>query len=44
MSLADILTSSAAQHPDNVAVKLDDVEVSYGMLDNATARIATLLR
>ena len=44
MSLAEILTSSAAQHPDNVAVKLDDVEVSYGMLDNATARVATLLR
>jgi long-chain acyl-CoA synthetase len=44
MSLAEILTSSAAQHPDNVAVKLDDVEVSYGMLDDATARVATLLR
>ena len=44
MSLAEILTSSAAEHPDNIAIKLDDVEVSYGMLDNATARVATLLR
>ena len=44
MSLADILTSSAAERPDKVAIKLDDVEVSYGMLDNARARMATLLR
>jgi long-chain acyl-CoA synthetase len=44
MSLADILTSGAAQRPDNVAVKLDDVEVSYAALDDATARIAGLLR
>ena len=44
MSLADILTSSAAEHPDNVAIKLDDVEISYAVLDGATARVAGLLR
>ena len=44
MSLADFRTSSAAERPDKVTIKLDDVEVSYGMLDNATARVATLLR
>ena len=37
MSLADILTSSAAERPDNVAIKLDDIEIPYGMLDNAAA-------
>ena len=33
-----------AQHPDNVAIKLDDVEITYAALDGATAMMAGLLR
>ncbi|MDQ6803811.1 MAG: long-chain fatty acid--CoA ligase [Actinomycetota bacterium] len=43
MNLASILTKSAARDPDRVAVKLDDVEISYGLLDGATALMAGLL-
>jgi long-chain acyl-CoA synthetase len=44
MSLVDLLRSTAERHPDNVAVKLDDAELSYAALDGAAARVATLLR
>jgi long-chain acyl-CoA synthetase len=44
MNLASILTDSAARDPDHVALKLDDVELTYGQLDEASARIAGLLR
>ena len=44
MSLVDLLTSSVARHPDNVAIRLDDVEITYAALDAATARMAGLLR
>ncbi|HWF50041.1 MAG TPA: long-chain fatty acid--CoA ligase [Solirubrobacteraceae bacterium] len=43
MNLASILTDSAARDPDRVAVKLDGVEVTYGLLDGATALMAGLL-
>ncbi|HWF73929.1 MAG TPA: long-chain fatty acid--CoA ligase [Solirubrobacteraceae bacterium] len=43
MNLATILTDSAARDPDRVAVKLDDAEVSYGLLDGATAHMVGLL-
>jgi long-chain acyl-CoA synthetase len=43
MNLATILTESAARDPDRVALKLDDVEVTYGFLDGATALMAGLL-
>ena len=42
-SLATILTDTASKHGDRVAFKLDDVELTYGMLDEASARIAGLL-
>jgi long-chain acyl-CoA synthetase len=43
-NLATILTDSASRHPDRPALKLDDVEVTYAMLDDASARVAKLLR
>ncbi|HEY1274111.1 MAG TPA: long-chain fatty acid--CoA ligase [Thermoleophilaceae bacterium] len=43
-SLARILTDTAATHGDHVAFKLDDVELTYSMLDGASAHMAGLLR
>jgi long-chain acyl-CoA synthetase len=43
MNLATILTESAQRHPDRVAIKLDDIELTYRVLDGATAHIAGLL-
>ena len=42
-NLATILTETAAEHGDRTAFKLDDVELSYSVLDNSSARIAALL-
>jgi long-chain acyl-CoA synthetase len=44
MNLAEILTTTASERPDRVALKLDDLEVSYAQLDDASARVAGLLR
>jgi len=44
MNLAQILTESAERYPDQVAVKLDDFELSYGLLEQAAMRIAGMLR
>jgi long-chain acyl-CoA synthetase len=44
MNLATILTDAAARDPDRPAVKLDDLEVTYGQLDESSARVAALLR
>ena len=43
MNLATILTDSAAQGPDRAALRLEDVDLSYGLLDGATAHMAGLL-
>ena len=43
-NLAELLSRSAAEHPDRVAIKLDDRELSYAALDDAAARVAGLLR
>jgi long-chain acyl-CoA synthetase len=43
MNLAEILTSSAQNDPEHIALKLDDVELSYAQLDQASTRIAGLL-
>jgi long-chain acyl-CoA synthetase len=43
MNLASVLTDSTERDPDHVALKLDDMEVSYGLLDEASARLAALL-
>jgi long-chain acyl-CoA synthetase len=43
MNLAGLLTASAERDPDHVAIKLDDIELSYAMLDGASAHLAGLL-
>jgi long-chain acyl-CoA synthetase len=43
-NLAGVLTETASEHPDNIAVKLDDVELSYTLIDGASAHIAGMLR
>ncbi len=42
-NLAATLTETAAERGEKVAVKLDDVEVTYSMLDEASARVAAML-
>jgi long-chain acyl-CoA synthetase len=44
MNLASILSESAARAPESVAVKLDELELTYAALDEACARMAGLLR
>ncbi len=44
MNLASLLTDSAATDPAHVAVRLDEAELTYGQLDDATARLAGVLR
>src|SRR5918999_193903 len=44
VNLAGIMTASARRRPDHVAVKLDDAEVTYALLDEGSARIAGILR
>jgi long-chain acyl-CoA synthetase len=43
-NLASILLDSASKRGDARALKLDDAEVSYAMLDGASAHVAGLLR
>jgi long-chain acyl-CoA synthetase len=43
MNLAQILGEAAARDPEQVAVKLDDFALNYGLLDAATKRIAGML-
>jgi long-chain acyl-CoA synthetase len=43
-NLAHNLTGSARRHPERTAVRVDDSEWSYAALDDATARVAALLR
>jgi long-chain acyl-CoA synthetase len=42
-NLALNLTRTAAEHPDAIAVKLDDAAFDYGLLDNASQRISAML-
>ena len=42
-NLATLLTDTAGRHGDGIALKLDDVEVNYGLLDEGSARVAGLL-
>ena len=42
-NLAELLTRSAAAHPDRTAIKLDDRELSYAELAAASAQVAGLL-
>ena len=43
MNLASILTDSAERGPDRPAIRLGEAELTYGQLDDASARLATLL-
>ena len=43
-NLATILTETAERVPDQTAFKLDDVELTYSLLDEGSARVAALLR
>ena len=43
-SLAQLLTDTAAEHPDRPALKLDDVVVTYELLNDGAARVAGLLK
>ncbi len=44
MNLAQTLIDAAQSDPDHIAIKLDDVELSYQALEGATAHVAGLLR
>jgi long-chain acyl-CoA synthetase len=44
MNLATVLTDTAERHPDRIAIKLDDFEISYAALNEVTARAAAMLR
>ena len=43
MNLAQTILDAGQQDPDHIAVKLDDTEMSYAMLDGATAHMVGLL-
>jgi long-chain acyl-CoA synthetase len=43
LNLASILTESAERHPDSPAIRLGESELTYGALNDASARLATLL-
>jgi long-chain acyl-CoA synthetase len=43
-NLARIVTEAAKAGPDGIAIKLDDVEVSYAALDEGAARMAGVLK
>ena len=44
MNLAEKLIKTTGSQPDTTAVKLDDFELSYSALDQASARLAGVLR
>jgi long-chain acyl-CoA synthetase len=42
-NVADLLSRTAAEHPDRIAIKRDDVELSYAALDLAASQAAQFL-
>jgi len=44
LNLASLLTESAERTPEAPAIRLGDLELSYGELDERSAQLATLLR
>src|SRR5881275_936723 len=43
-NLATVLTETASKHGDRPAIKLDDLTLTYAQLDEATARVAALVK
>src|SRR3954454_23275024 len=43
-NLSRILVEAVEKHPDRVAVRLDDAEFTYKLLDEASARVAAMLK
>ena len=43
-NLASILTKSAEKHGDRIAVKLDDIELNYTIMNEGAKRVAGLLK
>ncbi len=43
MNLAQILSGSAERDPEQIAIKLDDFELNYALLDHSARRVAGLL-
>jgi long-chain acyl-CoA synthetase len=43
-NLASLLTESAARSPEAAAIRLGELELTYAQLDEASARLASLLR
>jgi long-chain acyl-CoA synthetase len=43
-NLASVLKETASKHGDRIAIKLDDMELGYGLLNEGSARIAGMLR
>src|ERR687894_1930964 len=43
-NLATNLIETAEQHGDRIAIKLDDFELNYGLLNEGSARVAGLLK
>ena len=44
MNLAQILSDAAQQRPDQTAIKLDEIELNYGFLNQSAKLLAGLLR
>ena len=42
-NLARIMTTAAEENPDGISVKLDDTELSFGLLEEGSARMAAIL-
>lgn len=42
-NLASILATAASSDPDKVAIKMDDMELTYGVIDGLSQRVAGLL-
>jgi long-chain acyl-CoA synthetase len=43
-NLAQMLSETVAEHPERIAIKLDDLELDYTFLDAGAQRVAGLLR
>ncbi|MGE4426742.1 MAG: AMP-binding protein [Solirubrobacteraceae bacterium] len=43
-NLATLLTATAAEHPDKIAIRLDDLALPYGGIEAASQRVAGLLK